>query len=216
MRREKLLAGLVAPALAVLLLSGITNAVSAGSASTPMSITVLSGRADLVSGGSALIQVNLSNPADAQNLKVVVDGHDVSTDFALRADGGFEGLVTGLSLGPNLLQANLPDGSGARITLVNHPNGGPVFSGPQVQPWTCQTGALDSQCDQAPTYQFVYMSTNPTKSGFQPYDVAHPPSDVAPTTTDQGINVPYVVRVETGYVDRDQYQVAGLFQPGQP
>lgn len=213
MRRKKLLAGLAAPAFALLLLSGITNAVSAG---TPMSITVLSGRADLVSGGSALIRVNLANPADASNVKVVVDGHDVSSDFALRADGGFEGLVTGLALGSNLLQANLPDGSGARITLVNHPSGGPVFSGPQLQPWTCQAGAADSQCDQAPTYHFVYMSTNPTKSGFQPYDVTHPPSDVAVTTTDQGIKVPYIVRVETGYMDRDQYQVAGLFQPGQP
>jgi hypothetical protein len=215
MRRKKLLAGVAAPAFAVLFLSGITNAVSAGSAGTPMSITVLSGRADLVSGGSALIQVNLPSPADAQNVKVVVDGQDVSTDFALRADGGFEGLVTGLALGPNVLQAYLPDGSGAQITLVDHPNGGPVFSGPQLEPWTCQSGAVDAQCDQAPTYHFVYMSTNPTKSGFQPYDVANPPSDVAATTTDQGITVPYIVRVETGYMDRDQYQVASLFQPGQ-
>ena len=212
MKRKKMLAGLAAPAFALLFLSGITNAVSAG---TPMSITVLSGRADLVSGGSALVEVNLVNPADSQTVKVVVDGQDVTTDFAWRADGGFEGLVTGLVLGPNLLQATMPDGSGAQITLVDHPNGGPIFSGPQLQPWTCEAGAVDSQCDQDPTYRFVYMSTDPTKSGFQPYDVAHPPSDVAPTTTDQGITVPYIVRVETGYIDRDQYQVASLFQPGE-
>jgi hypothetical protein len=30
------------------------------------------------------------------------------------------------------------------------------------------------------------------------------------------VTVPFVVRLETGYMDRDQYQVAALFQPGKP
>ena len=37
---------------------------------------------------------------------------------------------------------------------------------------------------------------------------------MADTTTDEGVTVPYVVRVETGYQDRDQYKIATLFQPG--
>jgi hypothetical protein len=37
---------------------------------------------------------------------------------------------------------------------------------------------------------------------------------VAITTTDQGVTVPFIVRIETGYEDRDQYQIATLFQPG--
>ena len=37
-----------------------------------------------------------------------------------------------------------------------------------------------------------------------------------PPTTDEGVAVPFIVRVETGYIDRDQYQVATLFQPGEP
>jgi hypothetical protein len=88
-----------------------------------------------------------------------------------------------------------------------------VFSGPQLEPWGCQPGAVNQQCDQAPTFKFLYMSTNPTKPGFQPYDPASPPSDVAQTTTDQGVKVPFIVRVETGYVDRDQYQITVLYQP---
>ena len=28
--------------------------------------------------------------------------------------------------------------------------------------------------------------------------------------------MPFIVRVETGYIDRDQYQIAALFQPGKP
>jgi hypothetical protein len=124
--------------------------------------------------------------------------------------------VTGLPLGRSVLRATLPDGSGARIALVNHPVGGPVFSGPQLEPWKCQLTAVDRQCDQPPRFGYVYMSTNPLKGGLQPYDPRNPPSDVALTTTDQGVRVPFIVRIETGYMDRDQYQIATLFQPGTP
>jgi hypothetical protein len=39
---------------------------------------------------------------------------------------------------------------------------------------------------------------------------------VATTTTDQGQTVPYVIRVETGNLDRSQYRIAVLFDPGAP
>src|SRR3546814_16505456 len=64
------------------------------------------------------------------------------------------------------------------------------------------------------TYSYVYLSSNPLKIGFQPYDPDAPPNDVANTTTDQGVTVPFIVRVETGYQDRDQYKIAVLLQPG--
>ena len=179
---------------------------------SPVSITVVSSRADLVSGGSALVAI--SPARKARRLKVTVDGHNATGRFAVRANGSFEGLVRGLKLGRNVVRATLPSGAGARITLVNHPIGGPLFSGPQVEPWVCQPTAVDKKCDQAPTYNYLYMSTDPAKSGFQPYDPSRPPSDVANTTTDQGVTVPFIVRVETGYMDRDQYQIATLFQPG--
>ena len=41
-----------------------------------------------------------------------------------------------------------------------------------------------------------------------------PPSDVAQTTTQTGAKVPFVVRTETGYQNRDQYKIAVMFQPG--
>ena len=179
-----------------------------------VSITVVSSRADLVSGGSALVAI--SPRSDAHRLKVTVRGRNVTKQFLIRSDGRFEGLVKGLRLGNNALRATLPNGAGAKIMLVNHPNGGPLFSGPQVETWVCQPGALDKKCDQAPTYQYMYMSTNPAKQGWQPYDPSNPPSDVANTTTDQGVTVPFIIRVETGYMDRDQYQIATLFQPGKP
>jgi hypothetical protein len=115
-----------------------------------------------------------------------------------------------------VLQATLRSGWAARIMLVNHPVGGPVFSGPQLEPWICEPGAVDAKCDAAASFTYVYMSTNPAKLGFQPYDPSNPPSDVAQTKTDQGVTVPFIVRIETGYMDRDQYQISVLYQPGKP
>src|SRR4051812_3244279 len=205
--------------MAVLLasvLGGPADAASKPATKRQLSVSVLSGRADLVSGGSALVAVDLPPGSNPRLARVTVGGNDVTSAFAVRADGRFEGLVNGLALGQNQLQTTLPGATGATIMLTNHPIGGPVLSGPQLQPWTCQSTAVDSQCNQPPTYRYVYKSTDPTKSGFQPYNPASPPSDVAQTTTDQGVTVPYIVRIETGYMDRDQYHVAALFQPGKP
>ena len=49
--------------------------------------------------------------------------------------------------------ARMTNGRGARLTITNHPLGGAVFSGPQIQPWTCQDGARDRQCNQPPTFE---------------------------------------------------------------
>ena len=180
-----------------------------------LSISVLSGRADLVSGGSALVAIQVPR-SDTQQVTVTVGRRNVTGEFAVREDGQYEGLVTGLAAGPNVLQATLPSGWATRITLVNHPTGGPLFSGPQLEPWTCEPRAVDRKCDQPPSFTYVYMSSNPGASGFQPYDPSNPPSDVAQTTTDQGVTVPFIVRTETGYIDRDQYQISVLYQPGKP
>jgi hypothetical protein len=183
---------------------------------TPVTISVLSNRADLVSGGNALVAVTLPPRAAHRRVRISLGRRNVRRQFSVRSGRSLLGLVTGLRVGRNLLTVRLPDGTGARITLTNHPIGGPVFSGPQVKPWTCQAGAVDARCDAPPRYTSVYESSDPDKSGFQPYDPAHPASDVALTTTDQGNKVPFIVRIETGYEDRDQYQIATLFQPGVP
>ena len=57
-----------------------------------------------------------------------------------------------------------------------------------------------------------------SQAQLQSYDPSNPPPSqaIATTTTDNGTTVPYIVRVETGYLDRDQYSIAMLWQPGQP
>src|SRR6266542_6898922 len=59
-------------------------------------IVVLSNRADLISGGDALVEIILPDKAKANpdDVKIDVDGHDVTSAFAVRADGRFYGLVT--------------------------------------------------------------------------------------------------------------------------
>jgi hypothetical protein len=180
-----------------------------------LSITVLSGRANLVTGGSALVAVNLPR-TDRRKVKITLGRRSVTREFVPEGASGLDGLVTGLALGSNTLQATVPGGWATKITLVNHPNSGPIFAGPQLEPWICESGATDQRCDKPTSYSYLYMSSDPAKSGFQAYDPANPPSDVAQTTTDQGVRVPFIVRVETGYMDRDQYQIAVLYQPGKP
>ena len=173
-------------------------------------IEVLSGRGDLVTGGDALLKVVLPAGASATGLRVDDDGRDVTAAFG--PDG--LGLVTGLAKGRNVVRAVLPDGRGARITLTNAPIGGPVFSGPQIQPWGCTEGALDAQCNRPATVTYSYLPTG--GAALQPYDPEDPPTDVSTTTTDEGNEVPFIVREETGVSVRDEYRIAALFDPTKP
>src|SRR6476619_6629423 len=133
-------------------------AAPAGAAAPSLSIDVVSTRADLVSAGDALVEVTIPAGVSPAKVRVTDDGRDITSAFAVRQNGRFEGLVDGLSLGPNVITARAQGAKDASITVTDHPNGGPVFSGPQVQPWQCQSGAVDSQCNQPPTYQFRYRN----------------------------------------------------------
>src|SRR4051794_15475868 len=147
------------PSPAVLLVLAATAMLPAAAAgAAPLRIETLSNRADLVSGGDALVAV--SAPA-----RVYRNGTEVTKRFARRSDGRFEGLVTGLRTGANTLTARLADGSGARLTVTNHPIGGPVLSGPQIQPWVCGTDAAglgpaqDKQCNAPTKVSYQYKSS---------------------------------------------------------
>jgi hypothetical protein len=77
-------------------------------------IVVLSNRADLISGGDALVRVILPGRVDPARVSVELDGSDITSDFAVRSNGSYEGLVTGLSLGTNRLIARMPKAPGRR------------------------------------------------------------------------------------------------------
>ena len=207
----------IAIALSLMIVAAIVPVVTfAGAPSDTVSITTLSNRADLVSGGDVLTQIAIPSDAAASDLRVTLNGTDVTQEFALRPNRKIEGLLTGLRLGANAVVAQLRDGRGARITITNHPIGGPIFSGPQIQPWLCQKGAIDKQCDQPATFAYTYEQAGTGQ--LQSYDPKNPPpaAAIASATTTEGVSVPFIVRTETGYIDRDQYSVATLWQPGKP
>jgi hypothetical protein len=206
--------GFVVAVLTIALLGGVSAASAHGfDRGGGPTIRVLSGRADLVSGGDALISIG--GLRSSRRLSVQAGGKDQTSAFTPGPGGTLVGNVSGLPLGQSSVVVRAGRRA-AKLRVTNHPIGGPVFSGPQLQPWKCQATAVDAQCNQPSAFSYVYKSSNPAKPGLQPYDPANPPADVATTTTDEGVSVPFIVRVETGYIDRDQYQIAALFQPGKP
>jgi hypothetical protein len=186
----------------------------------PLAIRVLSNRADLISGGDALVQIVMPDKATLQRQRptVSVGGRDVTAAFDWRSDGRYVGLVDSLAVGANVVSAKL--GSIVRLTLTNHPIGGPIFAGPQVEPWFCTTAdnglgpATDDQCNAPTVVSYEYHSS--VTGQFAAYDPSNPPADLDTTTTDQGDTVPYIVRVERGTMDRGIYDIAVLADPGKP
>jgi hypothetical protein len=219
--------------LALAAFAGVLLAPIGAEARTPAPrIKVLSNRADLVSGGDALVRVTLPHGVRASRLRLTAGHRNVTR--ALRRTGRrrLDGRVRGLRAGRVALTARIRGGSAARLFVTNHPIGGPVLAGPQIQPWRCQPGARDAKCNQRASYRFVYLpkgaprngavlpgtNTNDNSGPFRPYDPKNPPprDQIDTATTTEGVTVPFVVRIETGYLDRDQYAIATLFQPGRP
>ena len=221
-----------------------------GSQSTPLVVKVLSNRADMVSGGDAFVQIIPPAGSIASNLVVQLNGQEITSVFALRADGRLTGVVTGLNNGDNTLIAKANDAGNATLTIRNFPIGGPIISGAQIQPWVCATpapvaesgttpssngsglgtSAIDAQCNINTELKLYYRTTMagcvtklpdpnppataPTNGCFKPYDpAAATPTDLASTTTDVGLTVPYIVRVERGTINRGIYDIAVLFDP---
>ncbi len=199
--------------VSVVLTLGFVGA-SHAAAQPTLDVQVLSNRADLISGGDALVRIIV--PSSGGVVRVDVDGRDVTAVFRAQPDGSLQGLVEGMPVGRNVVTARNQAGADS-ITITNHPIGGPIFAGPQVQPWVCGTaqaglGApLDVQCNAPTRYTLYFKST--LLGLFFPYNPALPPLPplMARTTTDQGLNVPYIVRVERGTADRGIHDIAVLF-----
>ena len=107
-------------------------------------IRTLSNRADLISGGDALVEVVLPQSLKPKNLELRLNGRDVSSQFQyIAAEHRLVALLGSLAEGANELVADA-NGRGkgrpyASLEITNHSRGGPVFSGPQMQPWICAT-----------------------------------------------------------------------------
>jgi Tannase-like family of unknown function (DUF6351) len=220
--------------LSALMIAGLLTGGSsvAATAKSPgdLDIITVSTRPDTVSGGDVLVRINVPPGVAINDLVIVLNGQAVTSAFQPEAGGhSLLGLVEGLKLGENSLVAKAVGQNNetyrtARLTLTNYPITGPIISGPHEEPFYCMTQlfalpastntlgpALDADCSIATRVDYVYRTT---AGAFQPLpNLKSYPADLAQTTTTEGKSAPYIVRVETGTINRAIYETAVLHDP---
>jgi hypothetical protein len=199
--------------------------------------------AHLVSGGDAVVRITARNGADLGGLVIRVNGADATEafrpappDLLGRDVKAWLGLVRNLSPGENRLEVRAGTEVVGHLTLTNYPITGPIFSGPHLQPYFCLDdlaldegkprrfaigngefivgGKLDANCSLTTRVDYLYRP-GAADGAFQPLaDLSNIPADVARVTTSTNVTVPYIVRLETGTINRAIYQIAVLVDPG--
>lgn len=202
-----------------------------------LTIEAVSNQPHLISGDNVLVEITSSAAAD--QLQLSVNGHAVQASLVAvgqtAMDTRYQALLENLPLG-NAAISVAAGASSAELQVVNYPITGPIFSGEQQSPYFCLSDlapdsegqprrfaigngeylddtALDSACSLPTRVDYVYHSTD-TDAGFKPLsNLGSRPQDMAITTTNEGVEVPYIVRIETGTINRAIYQIAILHDP---
>jgi hypothetical protein len=190
--------------------------------SRELQIATVSARNDMASGGDVLVRVTAAGGID--RIAVTLNGQPVTNAFRpVPGTNALLGLVTGMRAGDNTLEVSR-QGARSSLVITNWPIEGPIFSGPHEDPYVCMTHlfklpvtggdlgqALDKHCSIRTRVDYVYRTTN---NEFKPLpDPTARPADLARTKTNADRDVAYVVRVETGTVNRAIYQIAVLHDP---
>src|SRR5262252_430825 len=157
-----------------------------------------------------------------------------ANDFAVGSNGNGKGrpgaaltITTHARGGPILLGSQTQPWICATPTAVPASGNTPASNASGLT-----TFAVDAQCNIATEFKFFYHTTTtpcslalpdpsppapaPTNPCFKPYTPGTTPSDLASTTTNAGVTVPYIVRVERGTMNRGIYDIAVLFDPSKP
>jgi hypothetical protein len=206
-------AGLAASFVALVALSGalapLGGLAGAASGSTPLRVEVLSGRPGMVTGGDTLVAVRGGRGGP---VRLTVDGK--AADAEPVRDGQW--LVTGLTPGRHRITARVGDDR-STVVVRDHPIAGPVFSGPHLPLLACSTeqhglGApTDDDCS-APT-KVTWQYKSGTTGALVPIpdlstlDLATLP---VATTKLNGTDVPFIVRTESGVINRSVYWISVL------
>ncbi len=181
-------------------------------------VSVSNPHPQLVSGEQVLLRVKARSAFAARFVHVFVNGHNVTSQFHPDSATSLLGLVTGLRQGHNQVVATTLGGIAA-LPIDDHPITGPVFSGPQQMPFFCETqtfglaAATPPECSAPTQVSYQYKTTT---GAFKPLaDPTSRPADLA-TATVNGQQVPYIVRLEQGTIDRAVYQIAALYDGRDP
>ena len=194
-------------------------------AGAALTIRALSTHPVHVSGGDVLVEVLVGGDSGSDAPEVLVDGS--GAEVALREDparpGRWTALVSGLPEGASEVVVRRGRDE-ASLAITNYPLTGPIVSGPHQEPFICQTEAfrlpdgallgpaLDPGCTAPEKATYLYLAQGDSALAPLP-DARTLPADVAEATTLAGVTVPFVVRVETGTVNRGIYQSAVLHDP---
>jgi hypothetical protein len=181
-----------------------------------LQINVLSSRPEFVTGGDALIEIVAPNLREPHELSLTLNDSDVTGQLQQQTTKTvFRGVVRNLKAGENELFATMhaaghPE---AKLKLTNHPITGPMISGPHMKPYECRTvesglgEALDANCSAKRKVEYFYRATD---GSFKSLAGGERPADVATTKTNEGKSVPYIVRVDSGVINRSIYRIAIL------
>jgi hypothetical protein len=220
--------------LAAALLAACSGTGHESSVGRGLRIETPAARASAVAGSAVLVAVDGPGADRPGAVKLTLDGHDVTTESSPTvSDERTLALVTGLTPGEHEIVAKVDD-STASATVTAFASSGPIVAGPQAPLPVCTTEQfglgppLDANCSADTKVTWWYASDAP-KSSSPPPDVpggavgrfrplasptARPP-DLATTEVD-GQQVPYIVRLETGTLDRSVYVFAVLAPDGEP
>ena len=204
-----------------------------------LSVTTVPTAPQYVSGGQTLVRIEVEDDIDLSDVSVSVDGRDADVleppppDRLGREERALLALVSGLVHGDNVVEVSVDGRPAASLTVTNWPTEGPIFSGPHLEPYFClgelepgergparfaigngevlDGSGFDEQCSMPTRYDFVYRTAG-SAGEWRPLETPALPADVAMTTTSEGKAVPFVVRIETGTINRAIYQVAVLYQ----
>ncbi len=196
-----------------------------------------------VSGGDVLVRVDVAPNVELDRVVLAVEGGSVEAapappDRLRRDQHALLALVSGLANGGNEIVVSVDGREVASLTVTNYPIEGPIFSGEHLEPYLCleqlaptnngprlfaigNGETLDGaghgpHCSLPTRVDYVYMPSG-EEGDFRPLpDPTQLPAGVMETTTSEGNTVPFVVRIETGTINRAIYQTASLVDPTRP
>lgn len=203
-----------------------------------LAVAPVSNMAHLMSGDNALVEVS-SDISDPAQFVVTVNDRPAVMEIAQYSQDDelhlYHVLLSDLDPGTNLIRVETANAAAA-LSLVNYPLTGPIFSGPPQEPYLClnelapgrdgekrrfaigngeylDDTSMNADCAIQTRTDYVYRSTD-SDAGFKALpDLSSRPQDLAFTTTVENQSVPYIVRIETGSINRAIYQIAILHDP---
>lgn len=194
-----------------------------------LSLRAISTKPWLVTGGDVLVELRIAENLSAQALSLELDDVDVTSQLVRVSSQLQQILLSDLPLGDSVLRAELSGGMTQQLHLTNYPISGPIISGEHETPFVCQTSdfvtvtgaplgtAANNSCFVPTQVDYVYWSAD--DEIFKPYVLAFdsfPPTDIAQVSDESGNSMPFIVRVETGVVNRAIYEIAMLHDPAEP